>query len=107
MEDNSPSTSQVLVIGNIEYLIETLFSEPNHKFGMILELIDQNNIPVLEDIMQYLHSLLRIKGYPDYAVLFAERYKLQVENTPSDTSDKNPLQAIQTDIMKNLTTNMN
>jgi hypothetical protein len=105
MEESSLSPSQVLVITNIEYLIDTLFSEPDTKFSRIIELVDQNNITALEEMMQYFWSLLRSKGYPEYAILFAEKYKLQVEDSPSCTGNDDPLKSLHTDVMKNLTKN--
>jgi len=107
MEENSLSPSQVIVITKIEYLIDTLFSEPDYKFSKITELVDQHNINALEDMMQYLWSLMRTKGYPEYATLFANRYKLLVEDTPSDTGNEHPLKSFQADIMKNLINNTN
>jgi hypothetical protein len=50
---------------------------------------------------------MRTKGYPEHATLFANQYKLLVEDTPSDTGNEHPLKSLQADIMKNLTNNTN
>jgi hypothetical protein len=107
MDESSLSPLQVLVITNIEYLIDTLFSDPDTKFSKIIELIDQNNLTSLRDIMEYCCSLLTTKGYPDYAKAFAERYKLQLDDSPSGSGGDPHLNELHKDIMKNLTENMN
>jgi len=107
MEENSLSPSQVIVITNIEYLIDTLFSEPDYKFSRIIELVDQNNITSLEDMMHYFWSFLRTKGYSDYAKVFAERYKLQVEDTQLCACNDNLLNSLQPDVITDIRDNKN
>lgn len=107
MEENSLSPSQALVITKIEYLLDTLFSEPDYKFSRIIELVDQNNISAIQDTMQYFLSLLNTKGYHEHATFFAERYKLQLEDTQPYAYNDSLMSSLQPDVTTDIQDNTN
>jgi hypothetical protein len=79
MEKKQLSPSQVLAIGNIEYLISVFYDNPDDFFEQILRIADKAGIPEHEETMNYLYELLLSKGYLEYAEQFAKKYNIQTE----------------------------
>jgi hypothetical protein len=79
MENNSLSLTQVFGVTKIEHLISILYEKPEVFFEQIVQIITEYKISDHEETMQYLYELLNVKGYPEYAIKFAEKYNIQTE----------------------------
>lgn len=77
MAKNSLSVTQVVAVTKIENLISILYNDPEYFFEKITQSIDEHKIAENEEIMNYLHNLLAMKGYIEYAEKFAKKYNIQ------------------------------
>jgi hypothetical protein len=79
MEEKQLSPSQILAVGNIEYLISIFYDSPDIFFDQIIKIADQAGISEHAETMTYLYELFFLKGYLDHADKFAKMYNIQTE----------------------------